>query len=384
MRVDDPRDDVPAQRPPHRRSRLARRAAGPLLATAAACAIALTIIPSGFVIEQPGPVFDTLGEVTDADGAQVPLIRVDGATTYPTSGSLDLLTVQVVGSPETRPYATDLAAAWLDPRRAIVPVEAVFPRGESSDRRDEVNAALMVDSQQEAAAAAFAYLGEPVSASVTVRAVAEGSPAAGALVPGDAIEAVDGEPVADAEQVRSVVDAARGEPVIVTVTRDGALLSVPVTPEQDAGGAWLLGITVQAEYVTPYPVVFALPGVGGPSAGMMFALAIVDLLTPGALTGGEAVAGTGTISADGEVGPIGGIRQKMWGARDAGAAYFLAPLANCDEVAGHAPDGLRVIAVSTLDEAVEALGSVAADGGSDLPGCPPDIAVAGHSPSPAS
>lgn len=382
--MEDPRDDVPPGLPLRGRSRRNRRAAGPLLATAAACAIALTIIPSGFVIEQPGPVFDTLGEVTDADGAQVPLIRVDGATTYPTAGSLDLLTVQVVGSPGTRPNWPDLAAAWLDPRRALVPVEAVFPQGESSESRDEANAALMVDSQQQAAAAAFAYLGNPVETTLIVHAVADGSPAAGALLPGDVIDAVDGEPVADVEQVRSAVDAGQGEPVAVTVTRDGAPLSVAVTPEQDAGGGWLLGITVRAEYRTPFPVVFALPGVGGPSAGMMFALAIVDMLTPGALTGGAAVAGTGTISADGEVGPIGGIRQKMWGAREAGAAYFLAPVDNCDELAGHVPDGLRVVAVSTLGEAVDAVTSVASDGGADLPGCPPEDRAAGHSPSPGS
>ncbi len=384
MRVDDPRDDAAATRPMRRRSRRARRAAGPLLAAAAACAIGLTVIPSGFVIEQPGPVFDTLGEVTDADGAQVPLIQIDSTVTYPTTGSLDLLTVQVVGSPETRPSWTDLAAAWLDPQRAVVPVESVFPQGETSDRRDEVNAALMVDSQQQAAAAAFTYLGYPVAGTLTVRAVADDSPAAGALRAGDVIEAIDGIPVTDVEQVRSAVSAGRGDPVTVTVNRDGAATSVPVAPQQDAEGAWLLGITVQADYRTPYPVTFALPGVGGPSAGMMFALAIVDMLTPGALTGGRTVAGTGTITADGTVGPIGGVRQKMWGARGAGAEYFLAPVDNCADITGHVPDGMRVVAVSTLGEAVDAVGSIAAGDGSDLPGCSPEGHAAGHSPSPGS
>jgi PDZ domain-containing protein len=92
---------------------------------------------------------------------------------------------------------------------------------------------------------------------------------------------------------------------------------------------------------------------------MMFALGIVDKLTPGEMTGGEVLAGTGTIDSSGQVGPIGGIRQKLWGADEAGADWFLAPASNCDEVTGHVPDGMRVFAVKTLDEArsvVEAIG----------------------------
>lgn len=382
--MDHPRSEVGADRPRRGRFRRARGAAGPLLAAAAACVIGLTVLPSGFVIEQPGPVFDTLGEVVDAGGAQVPLIRIDSATTYPTTGSLDLLTVQVVGSSETRPRWTDLAAAWLDPQRAVVPVDAVFPEGESSEQRDELNAAQMVDSQQQAAAAAFTYLGYPVTSTLTVHAVADESPAAGVLRPGDVLEAVDGIPVTDVEQVRSAVSAGGGDPVTVTVIRDGAPSSVPLVPQQDAEGQWLLGITVQTDYRTPYPVTFALPGVGGPSAGMMFALAIVDMLTPDPLTGGRTVAGTGTMSADGIVGPIGGVRQKMWGAHDAGAAYFLAPVANCEEITGHVPDGLRVIAVGTLGEAVDAVRSAAAGDESTLPRCPAEGSTAGHSPSPGS
>ncbi len=113
-----------------------------------------------------------------------------------------------------------------------------------------------------------------------------------------------------------------------------------------------------------------LDNVGGPSAGMMFALGIVDQLTPGELNGGENVAGTGTIDAEGTVGPIGGIRQKLYGARDAGAEYFLAPAANCDEVVGHVPDGLQVIRTGTLEESLDAL-SVIAEGGdvASLPTC---------------
>jgi PDZ domain-containing protein len=105
-----------------------------------------------------------------------------------------------------------------------------------------------------------------------------------------------------------------------------------------------------------------LDDVGGPSAGMMFALGIVDKLTPGAMTGGEIVAGTGTIDSDGAVGAIGSIRQKLWGADENGAAWFLAPETNCDEVVGNVPDGLEVFAVATLEEAREIVETVGEGG----------------------
>jgi PDZ domain-containing protein len=113
-----------------------------------------------------------------------------------------------------------------------------------------------------------------------------------------------------------------------------------------------------------------LNNVGGPSAGMMFALGIIDTLTPGELNGGQDVAGTGTITADGTVGPIGGIRQKMWGALDAGADWFLAPESNCDEVVGHIPGRLKVFAVKTLDDSLDVLEAIRDDGDlSALPTC---------------
>ncbi len=133
---------------------------------------------------------------------------------------------------------------------------------------------------------------------------------------------------------------------------------------------WLLGIQLTNDYEFPIDVTIQLNNVGGPSAGMMFALGIIDTLTPGQLNGGENVAGTGTIDAAGTVGPIGGIRQKMYGAVDARATWFLAPESNCDEVVGHVPSGLRVFSVGTLDDALDVLTAVREDGDLDaLPTC---------------
>lgn len=333
----------------------------------------LTFLPSPYVIQRPGPVYDTLGTAENADGEQVPLIQVEGADTYETGGALDLTTVQVVGNRERTPSWFELALAWMDSSRAVVPLDSVFPAGVTTEQRDERNAMLMVDSQHEATAAALNELGYDTGAQVVVVDAVDDSPAAGLLEADDVITAIDGTPVTSATQLREAIQDAEGDPVELTVLRDGAEQVVEVTPEEHTENGtttWLIGITLRTDYDFEIDVTIQLDNVGGPSAGMMFALGIIDTLTPGELNGGQNVAGTGTIDAEGEVGPIGGIRQKLYGARDAGADYFLAPASNCDEVVGHVPDGLQVIRTSTLEESLDAL-EVIADGGdtSALPTC---------------
>jgi PDZ domain-containing protein len=364
----DEADSVaPAGRPPMTRG---MRAGIWALVVALVALLGLSFLPTGYVVQQPGPVYDTIGEVTNADGEEVPLISIPGAETFATDGSLDLLTVQVVGSPERPVSWLEILAAWFDRTRAVVPIETVYPSGLTTGQRDEQNAALMTDSQLEAEAAAFTHLGHDVAAAVEVASVAEDGAAAGQVEPGDVIASVDGQPVASTEQLRADVAAAAGASVTLGIQRGGQAQDVVVTPTRGDDGTWLLGITVQETYDLPYDVSFGLTSVGGPSAGMMFALGMIDLLTPGELTGGADVAGTGTITVDGTVGPIGGIRQKLWGAADAGADYFLAPEANCDQVVGHVPDGLRVFAVSTLDDSLAVLDALAGDGDLDaFPTC---------------
>ncbi|MFJ4224614.1 PDZ domain-containing protein [Microbacterium sp. NPDC089695] len=335
--------------------------------------VVLTFLPTPYVIQRPGPVYDTLGTAAGADGEQVPLIKVEGAETYETGGALDLTTVQVVGNRERTPSWFELALAWADSSRAVVPIDSVFPQGQTTEERDERNATLMVDSQHEATAAALNELGYDTGAQVTVVDVVEDAPAEGALEPEDVITAVDGTAVTSATQLREAIQDAGGAAVTLSVLRAGAETSVDVTPQESTEGGvttWLIGVTLRTDYEFEIDVTLQLDNVGGPSAGMMFALGIIDTLTPGELNGGENVAGTGTIDAEGTVGPIGGIRQKLYGARDAGAAYFLAPQSNCDEVVGHVPDGLTVISTATLEESLDAL-EVIADGGdvSALPTC---------------
>ena len=361
---------APAPRP--RRSR--RTIAGIwALAVAMVVLLVITFLPTSYVIQRPGPVYNTLGSAESADGEEVPLISVEGAETYPTAGELDLLTVQVQGNRERTPSWFELALAWFDRSKAVLPIDAVFPADQTTEERNEESAAMMVESQDEATAAALTELGYDVGGRLSVYSFVEDSPAAGALEEGDIILGADGRTVADVEELRTIINDAGGDPVELLIERDGEEESVEVTPveaTEDDETVWRIGVSLTTEYDFPIDVTIQLNNVGGPSAGMMFALGIIDTLTPGELNGGQRVAGTGTIAADGQVGPIGGIRQKMWGALDAGAQWFLAPEANCDEVVGNIPGDLRVFAIEDLDDALAVLDGVRGDGDLDaLPSC---------------
>lgn len=340
-----------------------------LLVLAVVGTIAFATSPSPYVVERPGPVFDTLG-TTRVGGEEVPLIEIPDETTYPTDGRLDLLTVYIDGSRERPLSWIDIAVAWFDPSRGVLPVEAVFPEGQTKEEADQQSAIAMDTSQQDAVAAALTELGIDYSSVVTVAEVLEG-PSEGVLEAGDRILTAAGRPVADVPELRAAIAASgEGAPLTLGIERDGAELDVEVVPvASDEDGSPIVGILAGAEYDFPIEVDIQLENVGGPSAGMMFALGIVDKLTPGAMTDGEHVAGTGTIAPSGAVGAIGGIVQKMHGARDAGADWFLAPQANCPEVVGHVPPGLEVFAVATLDDAIEVLAGVVDDRIDDLPRC---------------
>jgi PDZ domain-containing protein len=354
---DEPRPTLSegeGRRPRGRRERVGWIALG----VAVVIGFAFALLPSPYVIQAPGPVYDTLG-TAEHDGEEIPLIEVPDEETFPTDGSLDLLTVSVIGRPGATPNWLDVVAAWFDRTRSAVPEEEIFPPGVTQEDRDAQNTAAMVDSQQDAIAAALVELGYDFPREVTVQGVLEGGPADGVLDDGDVIDRLDGEPVRSIDELRSAIaEHGTADPATLDVIRGGEPLTVEITPV-DRDGLTVLGIGVRMHYEFPIDVEIRLDDVGGPSAGMMFALGIIDKLTPGAMTGGESIAGTGTIDSAGEVGPIGGIRQKLWGADRAGADWFLSPEDNCAEVVGNVPDGMRVFSVSTLDDArsiVEAVG----------------------------
>jgi PDZ domain-containing protein len=344
-----------------------------ILGASLAGAVVVALVPAPFVIEQPGPVFNVLGDVT-VSGNQVPLIDIPSEKTYPTDGTLDMLTVSIRGNRDQLPTWLDIASAYFDPSKAVVPVDDIYPAGVTVDQSNQQGQIDMQNSQKEAIAAALNDLGYSFPSTLTVVQTQPGSPADGALVAGDTIVSLNGTAYSDVSALRAgIAENGVGKAAEIVVARGGVEKTVEVTPTLSTGTdpVPILGIIVGSDYTFPIDVTIQLENVGGPSAGQMFALGIIDKLTPGELNGGKNVAGTGTITAAGDVGAIGGIRQKLYGARDAGAEYFLAPASNCDEVTGHIPAGLTVFAIKTLSDSLAALKQIASGGDtSGLPACP--------------
>ena len=341
-----------------RRPRRGSRVGWTFLLVAILGTTALAWLPSSYVIQQPGSTFDTLGSVT-IDDKEVELVEIPGETVYPTDGSLRLLTVGVVGSRRTPVPWLDIVKAWFDPSKAVIPVDVAYPMGQTVEQSNEENQLLMKESQQAASAAALTELGYDIHTTLTVRSVVPESPADGKVQPGDQIVRANGADLVDAAALQAeVADAGSAGEVRLELLRDGAVREVTLTPVDGFAPHPIIGVSVETSYEFPFEVNIQLEDVGGPSAGMMFALGIVDKLTPGAMTGGEEIAGTGTLTAGGVVGPIGGIRQKLYGAVDAGSRWFLSPAGNCDEVVGHIPDGLTVFSVATLDDALAAVEAI--------------------------
>jgi PDZ domain-containing protein len=349
------------------RQRLGCGAAMVLLAGLAGMVLAIVLaqVTLPYAIMTPGPISDTLGEVGDG----TPLIAVEGAPTFPTEGELNFTTVRVGGGPGNETSIVDYVGARLSSDATILPLEQVFPPGATRTEIREENEAEMVGSQQEAAAAALRELGYAVRETVTVAGVADESAFVDLLQEGDVVTAVGGVETDGADEIRAqVAEVAVGDEVSVTVLRDGAEVTVEA-PTIDAGGRPVLGIFLSREFDSDVEVTITAGEVGGPSAGMMFALGIYDVLTEGSLTGGENIAGTGTITADGTVGPIGGALQKVVGARDGGSDHFLVPRANCDDLGERVPGDIEVFAVESLDEALTVVEGIADGELADLPRC---------------
>jgi Lon-like protease len=362
--------------PPTPRIRARQRAIRRAVIGSAVLIIAGSFVRLPLLVTTPGPTFNTLGKV---DGE--PMVSISGTTTYPTSGALEMTTVSERGGSSGGVALGEAIAGWFAPRASVIPREVYYDPNESGAEVTEHNDQAFATSQSDAIAAALRQLGIRTVDSVVVTLVGGGTPADGVVAAGDLIVAVDGTKVSTPDEVVAAVRAATvGQTIEIDVLRaddsgkrTAKKLQVttdanPSTDPAAAGTPWI-GIAVGTLYEAPFDIDFAAAGVGGPSAGMMFSLAIYDMLTPGPITGGGAVAGTGTIDAAGTVGPIGFIDKKLLGARSSGATLFLAPAGNCTEVVGHIPDGLTVVPVGDLEQAVDAVEKWSADKDATLPTC---------------
>lgn len=252
----------------------------------------------------------------------------------------------------------------------VVPRQHVFPAGVDPQLYSTALDEERIESELVASVVALRHAGYRIHADGqggVVEGIEPGSPALGRLDIGDIIVAVDDRPTRTAADVTAAVRRRRpGLPVRLQVRRQtddaGAIIvqevEVPTLPTPGEPSVARLGIyltTFEPEYDDlPRDVIFEVGEVGGASAGLMFALAVYDAVTEGDLTGGRAVAGTGSIALDGSVGPVGGARQKLAAARRAGAAIFLAPSALVSELSGSAV-GVEIIGVDDFAGAVAAL-----------------------------
>ncbi|MGI9007719.1 MAG: YlbL family protein [Streptosporangiaceae bacterium] len=329
-----------------------------------ACLVVVFALPVPYVALIPGPTYNTLGPL---NGKQVVLIS--GHRTYTAPGHLNMVTVSYIGGPGSNPPFNIFAAlqAWLSPHEAVVPQQELFPPGQSQQQVVKQDSEQMASSQQTAQAAALCQLGIGFRTIDTIVAVIKNLPADGRLHRGDIITAVDGKPVTCRSTSSSIISARpAGSRVTLTVQRGGHTRKVSLRTANYQGTA-VVGVQIVESYQFPFTIKISVGNIGGPSAGMMFALAIIDKLTPANLTGGKFIAGTGEITPGGAVQPIGGIQQKMAAARAAGATVFLAPAGNCADTAGAVPAGLRVVKVSMLSGAITALKALKA--GKPVPSC---------------
>lgn len=328
--------------------------------------IAIALIPVPFVKLSPGPLYNTVGNVNGVD-----LIKISGTRSYPTTGELDLVTVNERGGPFGGLTLPEALVGWLDSDDRVVPVDALYPPGTTAATAREENSLDFTTSQSAATAAALKHLNIPVTTTVVVGLVVDGGPAQGKLEAGDVITAVDGKKVAKTADVPALVGKnPPGSTVTFGVIRGSAPEDIQIVTAEsprDPKRSYV-GIQVGTDYKAPFTIDFGLQDVGGPSAGMMFSLGIIDKLTPENISGGRSIAGTGTINAEGEVGPIGGIEQKLAAARNHGTELFLAPATNCEQVNKVDLSGLNVARVATLDEAVSVVDRWRA-GDTDLPRC---------------
>jgi PDZ domain-containing protein len=330
-------------------------------------AAVIALVPVPYVTQSPGSTYDLLGKIADKDA-----ISITGADTYPTTGELRMTTVSVTAPAATLSLPEVLISYWIT-SRAVLPRDVVYQPGDSIDEVDSEASQLMVASQQTATVAGLRAAGIEVQKLPMVTAVQQSGPSAGILEPGDLITAVDGEPVKVLDDVATAIAHRHvGMKVFFTVLRDGKVSKQQVTTRSAAARPDdpAVGVTLDIGYRYDPQITFGIDdAVGGSSAGLMFALAIYDRLTTADLTTGRVIAGTGTVTADGVVGPIGGVQEKIAAASRDQATVFLLPKDNCDGVR-EVPAGLRLVTVGTVSEAIAALHSLNdAATANGVPGC---------------
>lgn len=324
------------------------------LAPVIAFGVLLGLVTVPYVSLGPGPTFDTLGQV---DGTEV--VDIVGTQVHPTSGHLNMTTV----AQRDNLTLGEAMALWLSGQEQLVPRDLVYPPGKSRDEVNKDNNDDFVLSEANAQYAALGYLN--YAPALTVELVNKDGPSDGRLQVGDAIVSIDGTEITSVDQFQFLLKQTNpGQDILIGYRRkNGPPGTKKITLGQNKDRSYgFLGVSVRQAPWAPFQITFNLANIGGPSAGLMFSLAVIDKLTTGDLADSKFVAGTGTIDPDGKVGPIGGITHKMFAAHDAGATVFLVPADNCAEARSGNDGGLELVKVDTVGQAVDALHLLSAGG----------------------
>lgn len=365
------------------------------LVAVVAIATAISLIPVKYVIQGPGPTVNVLGSQVDTPVLEFSQSGEDaGVQVRPETadeGELRMVTVSSLGGPGTTVRVGDIVRAWMQPGTSIRPYYELYDSTVTADDVAQAGQAQMQSSHSAASIAAMDYLGLPMETTLSVVGTVPGSGADGVLEEGDIVLALatpDGvvHPISSPSVPFTIVeDTPPGSTLTLTIQRDGEEKNVDIitsapepatTADEDGVGdsqppaGSRMGVYLSADTEAPLNVSIHLERIGGPSAGLIFALGIIDQLTPGGITGGEDIAGTGALDFAGNVIPIGGVVQKMYGAQRDGSEWFLIPADNCAEAVGNEPAGLRVVPVRTLRDAVSVVEEIASGQDTALPSCP--------------
>jgi Lon-like protease len=313
----------------------------------------LALVPVPFVRLSPGPLFNTLGTVNDKE-----LIKISEVETFTSQGELNMTTVSETGGPYGQLILFDAVVAWFNPTQTVIPTSQQYPEMIDKEQIKKESKRMFSSSQANAIAAALNYLEIETDAAVRVDSVVVGAPADGKVEPGDLVLAVNEKPVTTSEEVVAYVQAeSPGAEIVLKLQRKEEVFDVSIISEESKvkPGSASVGISIAPAVNPPFKIEFELDDVGGPSAGLMFTLGIINELTQDDLTFGKKIAGTGTINVNGEVGPVGGVLQKVAASQKAGVELFLVPEVNCAVFQKDQYKGMPIIAVNNVDEAVNAI-----------------------------
>ncbi|MGI8776603.1 MAG: YlbL family protein [Acidimicrobiales bacterium] len=330
-----------------------------LVAAAAAASVLLVAAVAALFIRIP---YDTIapGSASRVDD----LIAITGHQAYPPKGRLLFTTVSV----RERVNLWEALGGWLDPDTDVVSDSDL--RGPvPPDQYHQLNVEAMADSKSSAEAIVLRHLGfTDLAGGAEVVSIERGLPADAVLEAKDLIVGADGKPVTGPADVIGVIRAHKpGESVRLSVVRGGAPpAELTTTLGTGENGQALLGVRLSTKLKLPFGIAIDSGNVEGPSAGVAYSLALLDQLTPGELTGGARVAATGELGPDGVVAPIGGVTQKVAAVRRAGATVFLVPKENYAEAKAHAGSKVKVIPISTFDDALRALATLPASNAGDF------------------